>query len=280
MKAKNNNRMKFSLMWANHDWIDIHPATVGKPQTLLYPGKVTPETFEKMTDIIIERYFKHPSYWKINGAPYFSVYELFRLVECFGSMEATKAALERFRSKTIKAGFPDLHLNAVIWGVQILPSETVIKDPQAMIDFLKFNSLTSYVWIHHVELKKFPATPYVDVMNEYFNNYVPKAEKEYKQPYYPNVTMGWDASPRCDQKDSFENRGYPCMATLSGNTPANFKIALEKVKAVVDKKPAGQKIFNINCWNEWTEGSYLEPDVINKFGYLEAIKDVFGKVKK
>jgi hypothetical protein len=28
--------------------------------------------------------------------------------------------------------------------------------------------------------------------------------------------------------------------------------------------------------NEWTEGSYLEPDVVNGMKYLEAVRDVFG----
>jgi hypothetical protein len=36
------------------------------------------------------------------------------------------------------------------------------------------------------------------------------------------------------------------------------------------------KIFNINCWNEWTEGSYLEPDTVNGMAYLEAIKKVMS----
>ena len=35
------------------------------------------------------------------------------------------------------------------------------------------------------------------------------------------------------------------------------------------------KMFNINKWNEWTEGSYLEPDMVNGMGYLNAIKKVF-----
>jgi hypothetical protein len=41
-------------------------------------------------------------------------------------------------------------------------------------------------------------------------------------------------------------------------------------------QPRGPRILDINCWNEWTEGSYLEPDVVNGLKYLEAVRDVFG----
>ena len=127
MKAANNDRLKFGLMWANHDWLDIHPATLGKQPALLYPGVIRPDTFETMTDYVIEKYFKHPSYWKVEGAPYFSVYELHTLIKSFGGVEQTGAALARFREKTKAAGFPDLHLNAITFGIRILPGETVVK---------------------------------------------------------------------------------------------------------------------------------------------------------
>ena len=40
-------------------------------------------------------------------------------------------------------------------------------------------------------------------------------------------------------------------------------------------KPGAPRILNINCWNEWTEGSYLEPDTVSGFRYLDAVKRVF-----
>ena len=63
------------------------------------------------------------------------------------------------------------------------------------------------------------------------------------------------------------------MATIKDNTPERFKEALKMTRERLAKRPAGQRIFNINCWNEWTEGSYLEPDTRNGMKYLEAVRD-------
>ncbi|MGO8697026.1 MAG: glycoside hydrolase family 99-like domain-containing protein [Limisphaerales bacterium] len=41
----------------------------------------------------------------------------------------------------------------------------------------------------------------------------------------------------------------------------------------------GLRILNLNCWNEWTEGSYLEPDTVHGMAYLDAIKAVFTDSK-
>ena len=91
LKAENNSRIKFAFMWANHDWLEIHPYHRGSEREVLYPGKVTPETFDKIADHVIRDYFTHPSYWRIDGRPYFSFYDLTKLLENLGSVEATRA---------------------------------------------------------------------------------------------------------------------------------------------------------------------------------------------
>jgi hypothetical protein len=274
LQANNRDRLKFALMWANHNWVDIFPLKRSQYENplLLYPGTVTGQTFEVMTDTIIEKYFSQPSYWKIDGCPYFSIYELFRFIEGLGGIDQAKSALERFRAKTRAAGFPDLHLNAVVWGVQLLPGETQLTNPRDMLKQLGFDSVTSYVWIHHIPFPDFPVTDYHHV-RESMKQYNRTTAAEYEIPYYPNVTMGWDSSPRTVQSDRFDLLNYPFTPTLGGNTPDAFRKALEDVKAFLDTQP--HKIFNINAWNEWTEGSYLEPDTVNGMGYLEAIKAIF-----
>jgi hypothetical protein len=278
--APNNQRRKFCLMWANHDWINLFPARLRMPPQLQYQGAVNNEQFEVLTEYIIKNYFSHPSYWTVRGSPYFSVYELFRLVNGLGGVEATAAALNRFRQKTKAAGFPGLHLNAVMWGVKILLGTEDATDLSAdqmaeLLAGLQVDSTTSYTWIHNAKLTGFPTTPYANVA-EQGERYWTKAASESKVAYFPNVSMGWDPSPRACQSDIYTDSDYPFMPIATGNSPDAFRQSLIRVKQFLDAHPSSANIFNINAWNEWTEGSYLEPDNVYGYEYLKAVKAVFG----
>lgn len=273
LKAKNCNQIKFALMWANHDWVDIHPYTRGTKQKLLYPGKVSPKRFDEICDYVIKEYFTRQNYLKIDGKAYFSVYDVQNFVESFGSIESTKAAMEMMRAKAVAAGLKGVHWNLVAWGNPILPGEKAPENTPELIRLLGFDSATSYVWIHHTVLPD-TLTDYNWVRDQYFSHW-DKVKSEYGVPYFPNVTMGWDPGPRCDPKSEWANTGYPFMNAIGNNTPENFKTALKMTKEKLLADPDGPGILNINCWNEWTEGSYLEPDTINGMAYLEAIKSVF-----
>ena len=222
---------------------------------------------------MISQYFTQPNYWKIDGKPYFSVYDIQKFIEGFGSIEATKTAMNRLNQKAIAAGLKGIHWNMVAWGRPILPVEKISADFPNLMKLLGFDSATSYVWIHHANLPD-RQTDYNLVRDQYMEHW-DKAKSEYPIPYFPNISMGWDSSPRCDLKSEWGNYGYPFMNIIGNNTPENFRKALQMTKDKLLADPNGPRILNINCWNEWTEGSYLEPDIKNKYGYLDAVKSVF-----
>lgn len=289
LQAKNRNRLKFAIMWANHDYVDLFPASIGKPKTLWNHGAVTRETFVKATDLVIEKYFSQPNYWKIDGKPYFSIYELHTLMKGLGGAEQTRQALEDFRERCKKAGLPGVHLNAVAWGIQLgevgrepirditsmdKPA-VIVKDAADLVAALGIDSVTSYVWVHHVGIPSFPSYPY-DKWGDAAVKQWPDMQARFRLPYHPNVSVGWDATPRTDQKQKFKNSGYPFMSVITGGTPEMFRKYLRQAKVYMDAQPRASRILTINSWNEWSEGSYLEPDERYGMGYLEAVKEVFG----
>jgi len=66
------------------------------------------------------------------------------------------------------------------------------------------------------------------------------------------------------------------MVDLSHVSDNTFRDALAQAKAFLDGRPSVPRILTINAWNEWTEGSYLEPDTVHGLKYLEAVRSVFG----
>lgn len=271
LPAVSGEPLRFALMWANHNWVDIHPCSrVSHP--LLYPGAVSPERFTAITNHIIEHYFKHPNYYRMNGKPYFSIYHLNELIKGLGGFHAARKALADFRRRTIAAGFSGLELNAVVWGSPVLPGEENTAPREKVVTDLGFDSVSCYVWIHHIALPKTAELSYIAAMNAYFLAWQ-TLENNTPLPCYPNVTVGWDPSPRTLQSDIWEPVGYPYTCTLSDNTPENFRTALLKTRERLER--SGIQTFSINCWNEWTEGSMLEPEEQYGMGYLEALRSVF-----
>ncbi len=273
LQAKNKNKMKFGLMWANHDWADGHPYKKGTEAKLLYPGVVSPERYKEICDILVKQYFTQPNYWLVDGKAYFSVYHIKTFVQCFGSIEAAKQAMNLMREKAKAAGLKGVHWNVVMWGNPVLPVDVQPDNVEDMIKALDFDSFTTYVWIQHANLPD-RQTDYNLVRDQYFE-YWNTADK-YSLPYHPNITMGWDVTPRCDPDAEWEPGQYPYTNLIKNNTPENFKQALQMSKEKILANPNSPRIISINCWNEWTEGSYLEPDTRNGMGYLEAVKAVFG----
>lgn len=208
---------------------------------------------------------KQPNYFKINGEPVFCIYELGTLVKGLGGIQQTQEALSSFREKVKKAGFPGLHIQAILWDNipetdSNVPGDEV-KTQNNTIEALGVNSLTNYQYVHLAK----PVEDYIEWCNT-ATSFWSQWDKEFSVPFFPHVAIDWDTNPRFhDYKPSIKKNV----------SPENFKAYLEKAKRYLDIHPKQLKLVTINSWNEWSEGSYLEPDTKNGMKYLEAIKSVF-----
>lgn len=262
LKARNNEKMKFYIMWANHDvkynYWNVH--LYKDNDDILFNAKVDWDNFRIIVDRVINRYFKRPNYFKINGEPVFSIFSVDKLIESFGnSIEETQKALDYFRREVKKAGFPGLHLQWNQGGGSLMSDEAAGRFVDR-INVLGFNSIAMYN---------------MGGFNEDYLVYGANSLKIREQmdaildiPVFPCVSIGWDDTPR------FPGKGMKDVVHFN-NTPQSFAALLSLAKKYTDNHPEQTKLITINAWNEWVEGSYLLPDMLNGFGYLEAVKEVF-----
>ena len=229
---------------------------------------------DRITDHIIERYFSRENYFRMDGLPFFSIYHLDTLAESFGGERELARALEKMRRRVEQAGLPGVHLNAIGWNLGSLQGELPRTRPFHNAAELGFDSATSYVWVHHVDVQEKGLNQY-DIMADLYFSMYEEARDTCPIPVFPNVTVGWDPSPRTDPDGPWKPAVYPYSQVLEGNTPEAFGRAVRQAIDLVSPLP-GETMVTLNAWNEWTEGSYLEPDTVHGMAYLEAVREVFG----
>ncbi len=264
LKAKNNSKMQFYIMWANHDvkrnYWNVHKFK--DDTSILWDGAVDWDNFKIIVDRVIKQYFSQPNYFKIDGQPVFSIFSIGNLLEGFGgSMEEARKALDYFREEVKKAGFPGLHIQWNQGGGSVMSKEAAAKFSEKVTE-MGFNSVAMYN---------------MGGTNEDYLVYGANSLKIRTQmdsildvPLFPCVSVGWDDTPRFPAKGMKDVVHYH-------NTPESFAALLSKATKYADSHPEQPKLITINAWNEWVEGSYLLPDMLNGYGYLNAVKKVVNE---
>ncbi|MFH0796775.1 MAG: glycoside hydrolase family 99-like domain-containing protein [Candidatus Omnitrophota bacterium] len=279
LKAQNRNRLKFTVMWANHNW-DSWPAVTGIPgmgkSGTWLPIRHWQEDCERVIDYCSEHYFAQPNYRKIDGKPNFIIYDIAQFTKQLGGVETTKRVLERMNGRAQKHGFPGLYFTANIgccedniyccgWG----------RVPQAKD--MGFQSVFAYNIVRTPEYETLPeekpVVRYEDVIRSH--QYAWQKIDEGGLVHHPVVTSGLDVTPRWHKgvKLPMDFRNLSYEPIIEGNTPEQFgklcKLAIERVQKSTNEPEA---VF-INAWNEWTEGTFLLPEQTYGCGYLEALRE-------
>ena len=264
LQARNHDKMKFYLMWANHTANTMWDKRISNLHVPIWDGAVNRQTFDFIVDRTIEKYFSHPSYYKIDGKPVYMIFDIPNLVRGLGGPEQAKQALDSFREKTAKAGFKGLELQVCIKGKKYMQADlgggvTVTQ----FINDVGFDSGSPYQFCDFGPMNR----PYPEILEHTIKEYGEIAST-LNCIAYPHVSVGWDSTPRYNQL----RRNNICLE----NTPENVQKAFEYAKNQVDtRSDLKAPLITVNSWNEWTETSYLHPDDLYGYGYLKAIKNVF-----
>ncbi|MFI6826245.1 glycoside hydrolase family 99-like domain-containing protein [Kribbella sp. NPDC050241] len=243
---------------------------------MLKDGALDRRSFEAMATYVIERYFSRPNYLTVDGRPWFTVYDLANFIDGLGGVEAARDALDWFGERVRSAGFPGLHLDAVLWSSAVIPTSA---ESPLVVDWVRalgFDSGTSYVWVHHHDVggSSFPTASMAELRESAFAEYERYAGL-LDVDFHPNVTVGWDPSPRTDQSLEYVDGRYP-WTSVWDQSPDEFAAAVRQAVDFVERWTPRFPVITVNAWNEWTEGSYLLPDTTHRLGYLEAIRDILG----
>ncbi len=265
LKARNRDRMKFCLMWANHDRVDQFCPEFGQPRTTWLGSHHSEKDLRRVVDHCIEHYFREPNYWQVDGGLFFSIYQPTRFIEEMGGPAKTRALFDKVDAVLADTGLPPMH-----WGgMASRPADVpVLKDAG-------FRSTGRY----NINAATYPREPefepYADIMQAHREHWERMAATDL--PSMPVVTMGWDPTPRCrpDVPWPFAKQEYPYVSVITGNTPERFEQLLREAAEFAGADLSATPAVTIYCWNEWTEGGYLLPEESTGTAYLEAVRRAF-----
>lgn len=277
LRALNRGRMKFALMWCYHERRDQFRPKLGEQRRVLMSLAHTKEEFLGLIRYSAEHYFNKPEYWRKDGRLFFSIYDAPYFCSKRGNDAGRiKAELDEAREIVRAAGLGELHFNAQGAGPRLA-------------DFMAdcgFDSLTDYnASPYHMPAE---TTSAMRAKGEWEIDYrasFPTVRRRWQEmssqklPYIPNVTTGWDSTPRCrlDEPYPWRTLDYPYTMTFTNNTPEAFREILAEAKAHAANDPKKPGAVYINGWNEYTEGTYLVPNNFDSDGFLRAVAAVFGR---
>lgn len=254
--------MSYCLYWANHDW---RKAWFGQDETMLWAQEYGDVNDWKQFYEYNRTYFLDNRYIKINNKPVFIIFAdwHFKHINLF---------IDYWNKLAKDDGFD---------GVYFVKTD----DAHSTKNLGKFNASYRrepfYTFGNRLGiiglLDRIFRRKCIPVANQFLSKYN-KGIISYKYDYeklwksicendlneksIPGVVADWDNTAR---------KGY------NGQILTNVSVQkFEKFFSLLLNKCNKNNVpfLMINAWNEWAEGAYLEPDSINGYDYLEAIKKV------
>jgi len=248
----------FCLCWANENWTRRWD---GSDATILLRQEYGEEDYVRHGRWLAQA-FLDDRYIRVDGKPLFLVYRASLLED---PVRATRV----WRDESRRAGVGEIFLCRVENFFKDRTDPTALGFDAAVEfapDFNILGGLNSFVQRARgfARRKVRPDAPPFDRIYHYddvVQRMIAKPNPHYIR--FPCVAPGWDNTAR-------RERG---AFILRGSTPERYGEWVQHAARVAPVTPSGDSLFFVNAWNEWAEGTHLEP--CQRWGrrYLEAHRD-------
>lgn len=252
LKSRYRDRFKFTIMWENGCACGC---------------KDREDLLSNVMPYWIEKFFKQPSYLKIDNKPLLYVWVPGNVTRDLKGSENVKKVFDEMREMCRKVGFDGLYIVGCVgnadrgllermgkegwdassaYGLIGATDKPDARDPEGMMvkDYASSTLNQEKIWRGKREIGALPDI--VDVM------------------------QGWDPRPWHGKRTS---------AYYGPLDVAVFEQACRRARKLVEETPGNgldRRIVVFDNWCEFGEGHYLEPVAGQGFAYLDAIKRVFA----
>lgn len=238
--------VKFAIMWANH-----------------YGYPVTLETFDEMVHqwavLVSDR-----RYFQVNDQPVIYIFYLKLLEELATNVGLSIDSYLRLAKDKI---YNETGKN-VLFYVGASGNSSITKKylSSTEIDgFFAYNHHGPATFIYSAGNAASHSYDELDAgYRDQWSWFIKNSNKKYAVP----TTSGWNDRPWGGSSDPLHDDSYSDTESFRAHIHAAKTFSLTNMSLT-------SGMVNICCWNEYGEGSYIEPTVLDQGEYLQVVSDVF-----
>jgi len=242
MNAKFRKYLKWCVMWANHN----------------APGSHSAEDWQKVTQYWIDNYFAMPEYYRVDDRPVVVIWAPSNIQRDVGGTEQVGKLLAMSQDMAKKAGYKGIHFVAMGYFKSAALS--------AQLKSEGYEASTTYHSFPYAQ-KKIASPqrfPFSEVVRQSPEIWSAEDEQSGGLDYWPVIETGWADEPWAGKEKA---------TVIHDRTPEEFGKLCRLAREYADKH--NKKIIALSPWNEWGEGSYIEPYAQHGFGHLDQLRDAF-----
>jgi len=239
-QARYRRYLQWAVMWANHN----------------PPGSHSREDWREVTQYWIDHYFSMDEYYRIDGRPAVFIWSPANIRNDLNGSQAAAELYAMSQQMARQAGYPGIYFVAM--------SSHESDERCVQLKQEGYEAFTSYHGFQLAESRAGSTTfPFSQVVETSPEVWRAADERASGLTYLPIVDTGWSSEPWHRNQ----------ARVIHGRTPELFG-RLCRLAADYARQN-NKRIIAVGPWNEWGEGSYIEPYAKYGFGDLDQMRDAF-----